>query len=915
MSERPTSRSDRRRSAEAQNRAKKKKKKKGGNFLRTLILAIVAAGLLIFIGGAGLFAYYASDAPELDEELLRDPITPTFLAADGETEIPYITSEKRTYVEYENIPKVLEDAILATEDNRFYDHMGIDPIRLGGAVIANITDGFGSEGASTITQQVIKNSFLSNDKTLKRKAQEAYLAYQLEQEYEKAEIFEMYFNKILMSGNIYGFGTASEHFFGKPVNELELHEAALLAGMPQSPNNYNPFKNPEEAEHRRNVVLSLMAQHGKITEAEKEAAQAIPVTDSLLPEEQRPEAPDGDYRAFMELVEDELETLELDVDLNEGPIIHTTLEPEVQQTVNQVMESDIFFNNEVESALTVVDTDTGAIRAISAGRDYSGDVRINRATATDRQIGSTIKPLISYGPAIEYLDWSTGHTLVDEEITYTDSEKVIRNFDDDYLGPMTMREALYRSRNVPSVKALKEVGPDRAAEFTQKLGLDFGPIYEAAALGAPSQYISTVEMAGAFAAFGNGGTFTEPHTITKIVTRDGAEHVVKPEPVRAMEESTAYMITDMLRDVVDPDISGASGEAAAVPGVDIAGKTGTSNYNEDELAEYGLGSNFAPDIWFAGYSPNYSISVWTGYPTRANGIDTTVREQRTQAQRIFAEVMGDISQDAGQEAFTQPESVVELEIEEGSDPLRLASDYTPGYLRSYELFKEGTEPTRVSKQFIPVEPAAPTGLRADVDETAQAVTLSWSFPEDPSDIQFVVSVNGTVITSTGSMEYTYTGLEPGSTYDFSVFAVRDGEESDPVSVSVQIAEPIEEPEVTEPEEPEAPPEEPEEPADPETDDGENGEDGNGGGTGDGETDDGETGGTDGGTGDSGSEGETGEDPETDGGEEDEAAAQSATENSNSNNGGSNSGRGSANENNGESNSGSSAENNEADGQD
>ncbi|AQQ53598.1 penicillin-binding protein 1A [Planococcus lenghuensis] len=815
MSDRPTSRGERRRAPDTRNRSGNRKNNRKGkkqpagsiHWLRVLLLTILAIGTLLFVGGAGLFAFYASSAPELDEELLRDPITPVFLAADGETEIPYITAEIREYVEYENIPAVLENAILATEDNRFYSHFGIDPIRLGGAVIANITDGFGSEGASTITQQVIKNSILSGDKTLERKAQEAYLAYQLEQEYEKEDIFEMYFNKILMSGNIYGFGTASEYFFGKPVNELELHEAALLAGMPQSPNNYNPFKNPEEAEHRRNVVLSLMEQHDKITEAEKEAAQAIPVTESLLPEAERPQPPDGDYTAFMELVEDELESLDFDFSLNEGLIIHTTLEPDVQQTVNTVLESAIFFNEEVESALTVVDTDTGAIRAIGAAREYSGDVRVNYATSRDRVNGSTIKPLISYGPAIEYLDWSTGQTVVDEEITYTDSDQVIRNFDGDYLGEMTLREALYRSRNVPSVETLKAVGPERVSEFTQKLGLDFGNIYEAAALGAPDKKISTVEMAGAFAAFGNGGIYTDPHTITKIVTRDGTEHIVKPEPVEAMEESTAYMITDILRDVVNPNIQGATGATAAVSGVDIAGKTGTTNYSPAELEDYGLATSFAPDIWFAGYSPDYSISVWSGYPSRANGINTDLREERTLAQRLFSTVMTQISEGDEQERFEQPESVVELEVEVGSDPLRLASRYTPSSLRSNELFERGTEPSSVSRQYVPVEPSAPSNLQADVNEDAQSVTLDWAFNDDRDGVRFAVSVNGSALTTTESTEYTYSGLEPGTTYTFSVVAVKDGEESDPASVSVQIAAPIVEPEPEEPVEEEPPAEE------------------------------------------------------------------------------------------------------------
>src|SRR5690606_11278336 len=339
---------------------KKKKKSPVVLWMKRILMAIFAIGIAGLVFGASLFAYYASSAPEIDEELLRDPISPTFYAADGETEIPYITAENREYVNYEDIPNVTVDAMLATADNRLYTHSGIDVIRLGGAVIANITSGCGSQGASTITQQVIKNSCLSNDKTLKRKAQEAYLAFKLEQEYEKEEIFEMYFNKILMSGNIYGFGTASEYFYGKPLGELTLAEAALLAGMPQSPNGYNPFTNIERAEERRNVVLSLMDQHEKISTEEKEQAQAAPVADSLVPEgERQPQTASSEHTAFMEMVEDELESLEGDYSLDEGLTIYTTLEPYVQTKVIEAMASDLFFDDNVQSAMTVVDTKTG----------------------------------------------------------------------------------------------------------------------------------------------------------------------------------------------------------------------------------------------------------------------------------------------------------------------------------------------------------------------------------------------------------------------------------------------------------------------------------------------------------------------------------------------------------------------------
>ncbi|WP_186759656.1 penicillin-binding protein 1A [Planococcus sp. CPCC 101016] len=822
MSDRHISREERRKAIERQKKTNNKKKKKSPavTWMKRLLLAIVAIGIACFVFGASLFAFYASSAPEIDEELLRDPISPTFYAADGETEIPYITAENREYVNYEDIPKIMEDAILATEDNRFYKHSGIDVIRLGGAVIANITGGFGSQGASTITQQVIKNSFLTNDKTLKRKAQEAYLAFKLEQEYEKEEIFEMYFNKILMSGNIYGFGTASEYFYGKPLSELTLAEAALLAGMPQSPNGYNPFTNPERAEERRNVVLSLMNQHEKITTEEKEQAQAASVADSLVPEgERQPQTASSEHTAFMEMVEDELESLEGDYSLDEGLTIYTTLEPYVQTKVNEAMASDLFFDDKVQSAMTVVNTKTGGISAVGAAREYTGDVRHNYAIAKDRPVGSTIKPLLDYGPAIEYLGWSTGQTIVDEPYSYEDNDQEIRNVDGQFLGTMTIREALYRSRNIPAVKTLQEVGTENAGEFMSNVGLNMDNIYESTALGAAD--FSTVEMAGAFAALGNQGEFNKPHTIKKIVFRDGStEQVVEPEPVQAMKDSTAYMVTDILRDVVDVNVPGSTGKEVAISGLDMAGKTGTTNYSVENLREYGLDSSSAPDVWFAGYTTDYSISVWSGYPSRKTPIDTD-SDERLLSQRLFKSVMSQISSPETAR-FEQPDSVIEQVVEVGSEPLKLASAFTPYSLRSSELFARGTEPNSVSQRYVVEDLDTPSGLRANV--TGDSAQLSWNYGDDDVAFEVSVEVDGsrTVLTNSSSQSYTFNGLEEGKTYTFRVVAVNSTQRSDPASTVVEIAaapeepeeEPVEEPVEEEPVEEEPAEEEPaeEEPA-------------------------------------------------------------------------------------------------------
>ncbi|WP_017381871.1 penicillin-binding protein 1A [Paenisporosarcina sp. TG-14] len=805
MSENINSRGQRRKELEKQKKTKKISKT---GWIRRIVVAIFIIGLAGLLFGGGLFAFYASSAPKLDEESLKDPITSVILDKNDDVFATIGSSEKRDYVNYKDIPKGMEDAILATEDVRFYKHNGIDFYRLGGAVLANITSGFGSQGASTITQQVIKNSFLQNEKTLKRKAQEAYLSYQLEKKYEKEEIFEMYFNKVLMSGNIYGFGTASNSFFGRDIKDLKLHEMALLAGMPQSPNNYHPFDDPEAAEKRRNIVLRLMEQHGKITKAEMEEQQAIPIAEGLLPEEKRQISKENKYDAYIDIVKKELAAKGEDDSLNYGIKIYTTLDPQAQVSVEEALASANFPTESMQAGMTVLDTKTGAIVAVGGGRNYENGT--NYARQTDRSIGSTVKPILDYGPAIEYLDWSTGHTIVDEKMTYTGTDQQIRNFDGEYLGSMTIREALFRSRNIPAVKVFKEVDAGKRNEFANKLGFTGDSLdFEAAAIGGTYNKINTMKLAASYAAFGNAGIYSEPYTIREIVFRDGeTKKTYKPKSTPAMKDSTAFMVTDMLRDVVS-ERSGSTGKAANISGLDVAGKTGTTNYDADEFNKYNLKDGSAPDVWFAGYTSNYSIAVWTGYHTRKDAIDTTNQNERTFAQRLFKNVMTSVSDGKNTASFKRPNSVIEATVEVGTSPLRLASEFTPASLKRTELFVRGSEPTQVSYEYEKVEVDAPTKLKADYSEGDQTATLSWDH-KAPSkrgkksnlDVAFEVSyaIDGgtpTVLQSTSQKGLIVTGIAPGSTYTFTVVAIADNIRSSPASTTleidaVEVPEPVEE---------------------------------------------------------------------------------------------------------------------------
>ncbi len=802
MSEQKKTREQRRKELQKQ---KKTQKATWKTWAKRVILALVAIGVVGLITGGSMYAYYASSAPDLDEELLKDPISPVLLDNDG-NEFATVGTENRKYIPYDEIPQMMEDAILATEDVRFYDHMGVDFLRLSKAVLANVTQGFGAQGASTITQQVIKNSFFTNEKTIKRKAQEAHLALQLEREYKKEEIFEMYFNKVLMSGRIYGFGTAAEIFYGKELKDLELHEMAVLAGMPQSPNNYNPFKNPEKAEKRRNIVLHLMNLHGKITDEQMKTAQAVPIEDSLLPEDQRVTRLDSKFDAFIDIVLDELEDNGDGDAISEGITIHTTLQPNVQQQVEQTLNSDMFPNEEIQSAVAVIDTKTGAIAAVGGGRNYGADRGWNYADdMKDRSPGSTIKPLIDYGPAIEYLNWSTGQTIVDEEITYTGTKQKVRNFDGKYKGTMTMREALYQSRNVPAVKTLKEVGTKNAKEFINRFGLDLGDITESSAIGGVSKAMTPIQMAGAYAAFGNSGVHTEPYAIKKIVYRDGkTEKNYRPESKPVMKDSTAYMVTDVLRDV----LTKGTATRAAISGLDVAGKSGTSNYSADQMERWNLPSSSFPDVWFAGYTTNYSIAIWSGYSDMK--MPMTTNEERYLPQNIFKEVMSNISQGNSTESFKKPNSVVEVTVEKGTNPLQLASNYTPDGLKLTELFVKGTEPTKVSEEYEQLVLNAPSNLTVDYSDVDSSATLKWEFSEPEGKdikVQFEVSVaiDGgptEILQTTDKKGIIVQNLIPGSSYVFYVTAIADDVRSEPASKALTLEGVGDDMEGTEPEDPE-----------------------------------------------------------------------------------------------------------------
>ncbi|MDP4083845.1 MAG: PBP1A family penicillin-binding protein [Bacillota bacterium] len=787
MADQYQSREERRKQQTA--KSVQKSKKKPGGLVKKILLTIVALGVVGMLAGVATFAYLIKDAPKLNPKLLKDPIASKILDKDGQL-ITEVGAQNRDYVAYKDIPKVVEDAFLATEDYRFYQHHGIDFIRLGGALLANVQHGFGSEGASTITEQVVKNSILGPQKTVKRKIEEAWLAYQLEQKYTKHQILEMYLNKIYFSENANGVATAAKAYYGKDLKNLTLPEAAMLAGLPQSPNNYNPFNHADLAINRRNIVLSLMYQHGYISKSEMENAKAASVTADLVKDSQRAQN-EKPYDPFIDAVIDEVKKAG-DFDIyNDGLTIYTTLDKNAQLYVDKILNtSEIvkYPDDKFQAGVALLDTKTGEIRAIGGGRNQQVSRGFNYAIDTQRQPGSTIKPVLDYGPAIEYLNWGTYQMIDDKPVKYS-TGKTFGNWDNKYMGPMTIRTALQLSRNTPAVQTLQQVGLERAKGFAVNLGIPLKDIYESYAIGGFTHGVSPLEMAGAYSAFGNKGLYNQPHAVRKIVLRDGTEIKTAPETKVAMKESTAFMITDMLKSVLHPP---GTGVKANIPWLPVAGKTGTTNYTDQEIRDWNIDSSKAvPDAWFTGYTTNYTTSVWTGYSSRQTPIEPG--DNQKIAQYIFKSLMEYMSKDISTPDFTVPSSVQAVKIEKGTMPPKLAGAFTPPNEVLTEYAVKGHALTDVSVKYNKLDP--PSSPSATYDQANNQIVLSWNYNDIPGKtVQFDVSasLDGGLeqkLSSSSEKGLKISNPTPGGKYLFKIVATSASDTSDPATVSIEIPNP------------------------------------------------------------------------------------------------------------------------------
>lgn len=709
------------------NTSKRKVSKKKKMILNILIICVIAFASLMAV----FFAYIIVKAPKFDPNNLKFTQMSELYDTEGNI-ITKMGNENRTEISYDDLPEVLIDAIIATEDSKFFQHNGFDLARFMKASMYQLV-GKNGGGASTLTMQIAKNNYTSTESKgfegITRKFTDIYLSiFKIERKYTKKEILEFYVNDSYLGNGAYGVEQASLNYFGKSVSELNLAEASFIAGLFQSPTYYNPYNYPERAEGRRKTVLYLMQKHGYITEEEKEIAENSPIT-SYIKKTQT----SGTYSEYQGYIDTVVEELENEYDLNPytTPLkIYTAMNRSKQDFVNKVMNGEAWKweNENAQAGVVMTDSASGEVLAVGAGRNKNSERSYNFATMTNKQIGSTAKPIFDYGPAVEYLGWGTVNYIDDTPTTYSDGTK-ISNSDGGYKGRLPLYQALGLSRNVTALKTFqqvsKEAGNDKILKFASSLGITpevdkNGKIHEAHSIGSftgstkkGESRNSPMTMAGAYQAFSNGGYYIKPHTIKKFVYKDTDEVVeTKSAKTRVMNDSTAYIINYSLNWSAT---EGLAKSAAGISGVQTAAKTGTSNFDEATRKRYHLSSKAVNDLWVCGYTPKQTITFWYGYADIRKGHSTTSSwSTRDKFYRNLAENLFD--KDGS--SFERPSSIEEVSVIRNSIPLKKAL-----YGGVVGYFRKGTGPDETGTEQAEQLPSV-SGVTSSI--SGNTVHLKWN---------------------------------------------------------------------------------------------------------------------------------------------------------------------------------------------
>jgi len=659
------------------------------------ILSIMAVlvGMFLFV-----FIYYAFSAPTVSQENLQSGGSSTIVDSSGK-QIASLGDNKRNYVTIDKVPQEMEDAVVSIEDKNFYNEpLGIDPVRIAKSAVNNVTRGT-LQGGSTLTQQLVKLTVFSTDtkdQTFKRKMQEAWLAMRVSQKFSKQQILEFYMNKVYLNNGIYGMETGAKYYYGKTLKQLTLPEMAVLAGLPNAPSNYDPYTHPTESKQRRDLVINSMYENNKITKAQANEAINTPIDSGLQPYKKVTNSNNNKRIISDPYIKEAItEVKKKGFDpYRDNLKITVNMDYAAQKRLYNIVNSSSYVqfpDQKMQVGATIVNPNNGKVVAMIGGRNL-GDIQfgLDRAVQTTRSNGSTMKPILDYGPAIEYLNWSTYHQVEDTPYTYAGTNIALKDWDEQYEGQMSMRDALVNSRNIPAIRTLSNVGLPQAKKFATSLGVNSDKV-KVLSDGIGSE-VSSLQGASAYAAFSNGGTYYKPYYVSKIETADGLTHNYSKSGKRVMKKSTAYMITDVLKGV-----PATYATYANISGLHQAGKTGTTNYADEAIAVNPALSGTAKDSWYNGYTKNYSISVWTGYDTpNESGISSTYQSV---AGKIYkAEMSYLASQTNSNPKWKKPSSVEEMMIRKGGSTTPIvASPSASSSTYTKELFVKGHAPSNPYK--------------------------------------------------------------------------------------------------------------------------------------------------------------------------------------------------------------------------
>ena len=726
--------------------------------LKILLLAVTAAAVLFLLCGAvktlGMNRWVDFDVYRITG------CDRTSIIYDGQSDV--VTRlhgvQDRTWVSISELQPSTVYAFISAEDARFFEHEGVDVIRIAGAIVADIKAGSYVQGASTISQQLIKLSHLTSEKTISRKAEEAALAYEMERQYSKEDILEMYLNYVYFGGGYYGIEAAAEGYFGVHASDLTLDQSAMLAGILKSPSGYAPHINYAASINRRNNILRLMRDYGYITDDEKKQASARRPT--ILHDKR--EEYSGYYTDAVTKSAAALMGITVDELIRGGYNIYSAMDSDIQHYCEEMFKNgELFPAEDSEAAIVVLEPSTGMVVAMVGGRSYTGGISFNRATDIRRQPGSVIKPVIAYAPAFEYLNYTAADMILDEETTFADYTP--SNYGNKYYGWVTVREAVTKSLNVPAVKTLSEVGVERAKDFAKRCGIEFDDKDDslALALGGFTYGVSPLQIAGAYSCFASGGIYNTPTLIKKITDRNGLTvYEYRQDSRRVMSEANAYILTSMLKSVVTE----GTGHRLNTLDIPIAGKTGT----------VGL-ANGNRDAWMAGYTPEYTAVVWQGYDSDRLGLLPSSATGGTYPALMLYELFNHIYPDGRSGDFEKPESVKQYSIDaktlKKQHKAVLANAMTPQSSRVTEYFTEETAPEDVSGYWA--VPGSAQNLLAVREEGG--VMVSFDCPDDFGMYTLWRSEAGkaekplmTWNGREGHIEYIDAAVKPGKGYRYRV---------------------------------------------------------------------------------------------------------------------------------------------------